>query len=83
MTIDFHKSFTKQAKALKPAQKDRLKQALLLFEAEPYHHLYNHPLRGQWAGHRSIPFGGDWRAHYIEKGRTGAVCRGWNTCSIV
>lgn len=65
MTIDFHKSFHKQAKTLKPAQKQRLKQALLLFQSEPGHaELYNHSLTGQWKGHRSISFGGDWRMHY-------------------
>lgn len=65
MTIDFHKSFRKQSSTLKPAQKKRLKQALLLFADEPYHaDLYNHPLTGEWNGFRSIRFGGDWRAHY-------------------
>ena len=65
MIIDFHKSFHKQATNLKPAQKKRLKEALLLFAEKPYHSdLYNHPLTGEWAGFRSISFGGDWRAHY-------------------
>ncbi|HLZ15230.1 MAG TPA: type II toxin-antitoxin system mRNA interferase toxin, RelE/StbE family [Candidatus Saccharimonadales bacterium] len=65
MIIDFHKSFHKQAVSLKPAQKKRLKEALLLFADEPYHSdLYNHPLTGEWTGFRSISFGGDWRAHY-------------------
>ncbi len=65
MTIDFHKSFHKQAASLKPAQKKRLKEALLLFADEPYHpDLYNHPLTGEWKDFRSISFGGDWRAHY-------------------
>lgn len=65
MTIDFHKSFHEQASILKPAQKKRLKHALLLFADEPYNaNLYNHPLSGEWKGFRSISFGGDWRAHY-------------------
>jgi addiction module RelE/StbE family toxin len=65
MIIDFHKSFYKQAANLKPTQKKRLKQALLLFADEPYHaDLYNHSLAGEWKGFRSISFGGDWRAHY-------------------
>jgi len=65
MIIDFHKSFHKQGASLKPAQKKRLKEALLLFTDEPYHpELYNHPLAGEWTGFRSISFGGDWRAHY-------------------
>ncbi|MGH7195251.1 MAG: type II toxin-antitoxin system RelE/ParE family toxin [Candidatus Saccharimonadales bacterium] len=65
MVIDFHKSWHKQAAKLKPAQKERLKATLLLFQAKPNHpSLYNHPLTGQWQGHNSISFGGDWRAHY-------------------
>ncbi|MBV6492097.1 MAG: hypothetical protein LDLANPLL_00088 [Turneriella sp.] len=68
MIVDFHKTFTKQAKQLKPAQKKRLKEALLLFSSEPHHpNLYNHPLTGEWKNHRSISFGGDWRAHYTVK----------------
>ena len=65
MVIDFHKSWHRQAKDLKPAQKKRLKAALLLFQQQPHHaDLYNHELTGEWKGHRSISFGGDWRAHY-------------------
>ncbi len=70
MIIDLHRSFRKQAHTLKPAQKQRLKQALLLFESQPHHpDLYNHALTGQWKGHRSISFGGDWRAHYIQQSK--------------
>jgi len=65
MIIDFHKSFHKQAEKLKPAQKSRLKATLRLFRVESQHpDLYNHALTGRWQGHRSISFGGDWRAHY-------------------
>lgn len=65
MIITFHKSFRKKAEKLKPAQKERLKNALRLFQDNPYHPgLYNHSLTGEWKGHRSIAFGGDWRAHY-------------------
>lgn len=65
MIIDFHKSFHRQAVNLKPAQKKRLKKALLLFMDDPHHpDLYNHPLTGEWTGFRSVSFGGDWRAHY-------------------
>ena len=68
MKIDFHKSFDKQAKNLQPAQKERLKTALRLFQTDPTHpDLYNHALNGKWRGHRSIAFGGDWRANYIQK----------------
>lgn len=65
MIINFHKSFHKQATKLKPAQKKRLGQALMLFQDDPYYpSLNNHTLTGEWQGHQSISFGGDWRAHY-------------------
>lgn len=65
MIINLHKSFHKQATKLKPAQKKRLGQALMLFQDDPYHpSLNNHALIGEWQGHQSISFGGDWRAHY-------------------
>jgi addiction module RelE/StbE family toxin len=68
MIINFHKSFLKDVAQLKLAQKKRLKKALLLFENSPNHYsLYNHSLTGEWKGHRSISFGGDWRAHYIQQ----------------
>ena len=52
---------------MKPAQKERLKLALMLFRQHPQHpDLYNHFLSGEWLGYRSIAFGGDWRAHYKE-----------------
>jgi addiction module RelE/StbE family toxin len=66
----FHKSFDKQYKNLKPGQKERFEKTIALFKVEPYHpDLYNHPLAGEWRGHRSISFGGDWRAHYVPKGK--------------
>jgi mRNA interferase YafQ len=65
MRVDYHSSFKKQYKKLSPGQKRRLDAALLVFGKTPYHpDLYNHPLKGEWAGYRSIAFGGDWRAHY-------------------
>ncbi len=65
MQIRRHKSFDKQYLKLKPAQRERLKKALMLFVNEPMHpDLYNHPLTSEWTGYRSIAFGGDWRAHY-------------------
>lgn len=61
----YHRNFKKQYKKLPSAQKKRFAQALALFTTNPYHtDLYNHSLTGQWKGHRSISFGGDWRAHY-------------------
>ncbi|HEX4774464.1 MAG TPA: type II toxin-antitoxin system mRNA interferase toxin, RelE/StbE family [Candidatus Saccharimonadales bacterium] len=65
MKVRYLKSFQKQVVKLQPAQTNRLKAALLLFQIEPDHpDLYNHPLTGNWAGYRSIAFGGDLRAHY-------------------
>ncbi|HTE57930.1 MAG TPA: type II toxin-antitoxin system mRNA interferase toxin, RelE/StbE family [Verrucomicrobiae bacterium] len=65
MKIRRHKSFEKDYLKLKPAQRERLKKAFVLFITDPMHpDLYNHPLSGKWTGYRSITFGGDWRTHY-------------------
>jgi len=74
MLIKFHKSWHRQAQKLRPAQKKRLKTALFLFQAEPNHpSLYNHALAGKWQDYRSISFGGDWRAHYLPRGKDEAL----------
>ena len=65
MQVQYLKSFQKHVIHLQPAQFKRLKVALKLFEIDPNHpDLYNHSLAGEWAGHRSIAFGGNWRAHF-------------------
>ncbi len=65
MNLRYHKNFQKQVIKLPAAQEKRLRAALKLFQAEPYHKsLYHHPLTGGWKGYRSISFGGDWRIHY-------------------
>ncbi len=65
MQLRRHKSFEKDYRKLKKAQRDRLKQTFRLFITDPMHpDLYNHSLTGEWTGYRSISFGGDWRAHY-------------------
>lgn len=65
MQIRRHKSFEKDYRKLKPAQRKRIKQAFAIFVTNPMHpDLYNHALTGEWTGYRSISFGGDWRAHY-------------------
>ena len=57
--------FNKQFAKLPKVQKERLEKTIFLFRNEPHHpDLYNHPLTGEWKGHRSISFGGDWRAHF-------------------
>jgi len=69
MELTYHPKFKKQYKKLQPAQRERFARALVLFKIQPNHpEPYNHPLIGQWKGHRSIAFGGDWRAHYLPKG---------------
>lgn len=51
----------------------RFASTLALFASNPYHpDLYNHPLAGIWTGHRSIAFGGNWRAHYLPKSKNEA-----------
>ena len=65
MQVTYHAKFKKQFKKLRPTQKLRFKRALGISMAEPQHpELYNHSLTGEWEGHSSISFGGDWRAHY-------------------
>ena len=74
MRVRYHKSFQKQVMKLQPAQTKRLKAAIKLFQTEPNHpSLYNHPLTGEWCDYRSISFGGDWRAHYLLKGKDEAL----------
>lgn len=68
MQLTYHSRFKKQYKKLLPTQKERFAMALALFVSDPYHSgLYNHSLIGEWKGHRSIAFGGDWRAHYLPQ----------------
>ena len=74
MKLRYHKSFQKQVLKLQEAQSKRLKEALRLFQNEPYsEHLYNHPLTGVWKGYRSISFGGDWRVLYKPIGKDVAL----------
>lgn len=66
MILEYHPNFKKQYKKLPQTQKKRFAAALKVFSVQPYHpSLYNHPLKGNWKGHRSVSFGGDWRAHYV------------------
>jgi addiction module RelE/StbE family toxin len=69
MEIIFHRTFEKQIKKLKPAEKERLKERLKLFIAYPFdRQLNNHPLKGEYTDYRSINIGGDLRAvfKYID-----------------
>ncbi len=74
MKTVFHKQFSKQYAKLPKAQKKRFETTIILFRNEPNHSsLYNHWLSGDWQGHRSISFGGDWRAHYLPKSKDEAL----------
>lgn len=74
MKTEFHKKFAKQYAKLPEARKLRFEKAIIQFRHEPFHpDLYNHALTGEWDGHRSISFGGDWRAHYLPKGKDEAL----------
>jgi addiction module RelE/StbE family toxin len=73
MELTYHPKFKKQYKKLQPSQRERFAKALVLFKIQPHHpELYNHALTGRWKGHRSIAFGGNWRAHYLPKGNNEA-----------
>ncbi len=67
--IDFTKGFIKQYKKLKPIQKQRFNQRLVLFKQNPYaKELRNHALRGRYVGYRSIDVQGNLRALYYVAG---------------
>lgn len=58
-----HRKFNKQFKRLSKKMQDRFEQKLMIFLADPYSvELNNHPLTGEWLGHRSIDVTGDVRA---------------------
>ena len=59
------KHFQKQFKKLPKKMKQQAIERLQLFVIDPMHYrLRNHPLTGEWAGHRSIDVTGDMRAIY-------------------
>jgi addiction module RelE/StbE family toxin len=67
MTISYSKNFIKQAKKLKPQQRDRLQENLQKFASNPLHpDLRNHQLRGKHKAYRSIDITGDVRALYLQ-----------------
>ena len=62
MKISFHKKFIKKYKKVPPLIKAKFKERRNLFLHNPFHPLLNnHPLYGEYAGHRSINITGDWR----------------------
>ncbi|OGF52378.1 hypothetical protein A3I27_02375 [Candidatus Giovannonibacteria bacterium RIFCSPLOWO2_02_FULL_43_11b] len=70
MKAIFHIHFKKQFKKLRRGQQNKFSEQLAVFLENPFEAtLNNHPLRGRYAGFRSINVGGDLRAIYgmVEK----------------
>lgn len=71
MTPYYHRSFKKDYKKLPASVQSRFDERLELFLKDPFHHLLNnHPLHGEWEGHRSINITGDLRAIFKVEGET-------------
>ena len=65
MKIDFHKNFKKKYRKLKPSERQKFEERLLLFEKEPFNPILgNHSLTGEYSNYRSINITGNIRAHY-------------------
>ncbi len=63
MEILLHPSFTRDFKKLEIGIRRRFVERKGIFKETPFHPLLNnHPLHGEWAGHRSINVTGDYRA---------------------
>jgi len=68
MIIRFNKSFLKDLKKLRKNEKQRVKEALRVFELNPYDsQLRNHKLKGEMKNCRAIWAGGNIRLIFIEK----------------
>ncbi len=67
MKLLFHRDFERSYASLRPAEKEKCDGRLMAFGANPFDSmLNNHPLRGTYAGYRSINIAGDLRAIYRE-----------------
>ena len=67
MIIDYHTSFDRQFKKLKPRQRQHFKDRLSLFLHDQYNpQLNNHALKGKYTGYRSLNITGDLRAIFIK-----------------
>ena len=65
MTVRFHRNFEKRYRLLRPTERKKTDERLLLFLQDPYHPLLNnHPLKGKYLNYRSINITGDLRALY-------------------
>lgn len=69
MTPYYHRSFKKDYKKLPVNIRSHFEERLVLFLHDPFHPLLNnHPLHGEWEGHRSLNITGDLRAIFrIER----------------
>ena len=67
--VHYHRSFKKQFKRLPRKIHDKFGIKIRIFISDPYSiELDNHPLTGEWLGHRSIDITGDIRAVYRTEG---------------
>ena len=71
LSVHYHRNFKKQFKRLSKNLQDKFGIRLAVFLSEPYSmELNNHPLAGEWRGHRSIDITGDIRAVYRIENET-------------
>ena len=69
MTVLFHKNFEKQYKKLSRNSQHKFKDRIQILRSDVFNPiLNNHPLRGKYAGYRSIEVSGDLRAIYKTVG---------------
>jgi len=67
MKLLFHRGFEKAYSTLRSAEKEKCDSRLTAFSVNPFDPtLNNHPLRGTYAGYRSINIAGDLRAIYRQ-----------------
>lgn len=65
MKIVLSKRFEQQIKKVPHKKRERVREALILFENDPYHpQLRHHSLKGEWMGQHSLSAGGDLRIHF-------------------
>ncbi len=67
MIVVTHRSFNKKYVKLPKKLQKQTEDRIVLFSTESFHPLLdNHPLQGEWAGHRSINITGDYRAIFKQ-----------------
>lgn len=69
MHLHFSNRYNKEYRKLPTQIKERADDKIRLFVIDPFHsQLNNHPLDGEYKGHRSINITGDYRALFQTKG---------------